>query len=65
MSAERYTAVFTGAFAEKKPGEYLYLTMSEDPLGSGGSHTLRRGRPPACGWHARSPSKASPRGAGP
>ena len=46
MSAERYTAVFTGAFAEKKPGEYLYLTMSEDPLGPGGSHTLHRGRPP-------------------
>jgi len=46
VTAERYTAVFTGAFAEKKPGEYLYLTMSEDPLGPGGSHTLHRGRPP-------------------
>ena len=45
MSAERYTAVFTGAFAEKKPSEYLYLTMSEDPLGPGGSQTLHRGRP--------------------
>jgi hypothetical protein len=45
VSAERYTAVFTGAFAEKKPGEYLYLTMSEDPLGPGGSQTLHRGRP--------------------
>lgn len=46
MSAERYTAVFTGALAEKKPGEYAYLTMSEDPFGPGGSHTLHRGRPP-------------------
>jgi hypothetical protein len=46
VTAERYTAVFTGAFVEKKPGEYLYLTMSEDPLGPGGSHTLHRGRPP-------------------
>lgn len=46
MSAERYTAVFTGAFVEKKPGEYVYLTMSEDPLGPGGSHTQHRGRPP-------------------
>ena len=46
MSAERYTAVFTGAFEEKKPGEYAYLTMSEDPFGPGGSHTLHRGRPP-------------------
>ena len=45
MSAERYTAVFTEAFAEKKPGEYLYLTMSEDPLGPGDSRTLHRGRP--------------------
>lgn len=46
MSAERYTAVFTGAFVEKKPGEYAYLTMSEDPLGPGGSYKLHRGRPP-------------------
>ena len=29
----------------KKPGEYLYLSMSDDPLEPGGS-TLRRGRPP-------------------
>jgi hypothetical protein len=46
VTAERYTAVFTGHFTEKKPGEYLYLTMNEDPLGAGGSYTLRRGRPP-------------------
>ena len=46
MTAERYTVVFTGAFAEKKAGEYLYLTISQDPFGSGGSHRLHRGRPP-------------------
>jgi hypothetical protein len=46
VTAERYTAVFTGALTEKKPGEYLYLTMSTDPLGPRGSHTLCRGRPP-------------------
>ncbi|MDP8950780.1 MAG: hypothetical protein M3N18_00790 [Actinomycetota bacterium] len=45
MTAERYTAVFTGLFTGKKPGEYLYLSMSDDPLEPGGS-TLRRGRPP-------------------
>ena len=45
MTAERYTAVFTGFLSVKKPGEYLYLSMSEDPLAPGGS-TLRRGRPP-------------------
>lgn len=45
MTAERYTAVFTGLLSLKKPGEYLYLTMDEDPLGSG-THTLRRDRPP-------------------
>ncbi len=46
MTAERYTAVFTGVPAGREPGEYPYLTMSEDPLGPGGSHALRRGRPP-------------------
>ncbi|MBA4115492.1 MAG: hypothetical protein H0X71_03455 [Rubrobacter sp.] len=46
MTAERYTAILTGALAGKKPGEYLYLTMSEDPDGLDGSSTLRRGRPP-------------------
>jgi hypothetical protein len=45
VTAERYTAVFTGLLSVKKPGEYLYLTMSEDPLGRGG-YTLREGRPP-------------------
>ena len=29
----------------RKPGEYLYLRMSEDPLGMGG-YTVNRGRPP-------------------
>ncbi len=45
MTAERYTAVFTGLLSLKKPGEYLYLTMDEDPRGSG-TYTLRRDRPP-------------------
>jgi hypothetical protein len=43
--AERYTAVFTGFLSVKKPGEYLYLSMSEDSLAPGGSF-LRHGRPP-------------------
>jgi hypothetical protein len=43
--AGRYTVVFTGFLSAKKPGEYLYLTMSEDPVGPGG-WTLGRGRPP-------------------
>jgi hypothetical protein len=46
VTAERYTAVFTGLLSVKKPGEYLYLTMNEDPHGHGGSRTLRRGRLP-------------------
>ena len=45
MSAERYTAVFTGLFNLKKPGEYLYLTMSGDPAANRRGE-LRRGRPP-------------------
>lgn len=45
MTAERYTAVFTGLLSLKEPGEYLYMRMSEDPLGSGG-YTVNRGRPP-------------------
>lgn len=45
MTAERYTAVFTGLLSLKKPGEYLYMHMSEDPFGSGG-YTVNRGRPP-------------------
>lgn len=46
MTTERYTAILTGALIGKKPGEYFYLTMSEDPDGSEGSSTLHRGRPP-------------------
>ena len=45
MTAERYTVVFTGLLSLKKPGEYPYLSMSGDPLASGGN-SLRRGRPP-------------------
>ena len=45
MTDERYTAVFTGLLSLKKSGEYLYVRMSEDPLGSGG-YTVNRGRPP-------------------
>ena len=45
MTAERYTAVFTGLLSLKKPGEYLYVRMSEDPLGPGG-YTVSRDRPP-------------------
>ena len=32
-------------FSLKKPGEYLYVRMDDNPLGSGG-YTLSRGRPP-------------------
>ena len=35
MTAERYSAVFTGFLSLKRPGEYTYLRMSDDPLGSG------------------------------
>jgi hypothetical protein len=45
VTAARYTVVFTGLLSLKKPGEYPYLSMSGDPLASGGS-SLRRGRPP-------------------
>ena len=45
MTAERYTAVFTGLLSLKKPGEYLFVRMGEDPLGSGG-YTVNRDRPP-------------------
>jgi hypothetical protein len=45
VTAERYTAVFTGLLSLKKPGEYLYVRMSEDPLDDEG-HTMSRGRPP-------------------
>jgi len=46
VTAERYTAVFTGLLSAKKPGEYLYLSMSGDPFGPESSGTLRRGWPP-------------------
>ena len=45
MTAERYTAVFTGLLSLKKPGEYTYLHMDEDPLEPGG-YTMNRGRLP-------------------
>ena len=45
MTAERYTAVFTGLLSLKRPGEYTYLRMSEYTLGAG-HHKLNRGRPP-------------------
>jgi hypothetical protein len=45
VTAERYTAVFTGLLSLKKPGEYTYLRMSDDPLVSG-HYTFYQGRPP-------------------
>jgi hypothetical protein len=45
VTAGRYTAVFTGLLGLKKPGEYPYLTMDEDPTGTG-APSLRRDRPP-------------------
>jgi len=45
VTAGRYTAVFTGLFDLKTPGEYPYLTMGGDPPGNGRGE-LRRGRPP-------------------
>jgi len=46
VSAERYTAVFTGVFDLKKPREYPYLYMGEEPLAPYNSCTLCHGRPP-------------------
>jgi hypothetical protein len=46
VTAERYTAVFTGLFRLKKPGEYPYLCMGEEPLAPEESYALRRSRPP-------------------
>jgi hypothetical protein len=46
VSAERYTAVFTGLFDLKKPGEYPYLCLGEESLALGGSCALRCGQPP-------------------
>lgn len=45
MTAERYTAVFTGLLSSKRPGEHLYLRMGSDPIGPEG-YTPERGRPP-------------------
>jgi hypothetical protein len=45
VTAERYTAVFTGLLSLKKPGGYTYLRMSDDPLITG-NYTLEIGRPP-------------------
>jgi hypothetical protein len=35
VTAERYTAVFTGLLSLEKPGEYTYLRMGDEPLVSG------------------------------
>jgi hypothetical protein len=45
VTAERYTAVFTGLLSLKKPDEHTYLRTSEDPFGSG-SYTVNLGRLP-------------------
>jgi len=45
VTAERYTAVFTGLLSLKKPGEYTYLRMSDNPLVSG-HYMFYQGRPP-------------------
>ncbi len=45
MTAERYTAVFTGLLSLKKPGDYTYLRMGEDPFGPDG-YTVNMGCPP-------------------
>jgi len=45
VTAERYTVVLTGLLSLKKPGEYTYVRMSDDPLGTGG-YSISRGRPP-------------------
>ena len=45
VTAERYTAVFTGLLSLKKPGEYTYLRMGVDHRGFG-NHTVNLGRPP-------------------
>jgi hypothetical protein len=45
VTAERYTAVFTGLLSLKKPGEYLYMRVSEDPFGVE-DYMVSRGSPP-------------------
>ena len=54
--------MFTGAFEGKKPGEYLYLTMSEDPLGPGGGYVLCRDKPPCGDLEQEIPFHQFPRG---
>ncbi len=44
MTAERYTAIFTGLLSLKKPGEHTYLRMGDNPLGAE-RHMVGRGRP--------------------
>jgi hypothetical protein len=46
VTAERYTVVLTGFLSSRKPGEYLYLTMNDDPVRIGDGGALRRGPPP-------------------
>jgi hypothetical protein len=46
VTAEHYTVVFTGFLTAKEPGEYLYLSMSEEPSEPGGGSSFCRGRPP-------------------
>jgi len=46
VTAERYTAVFTGLFSMKMSGEYPYLTMNGAPARVEDGGTLDRGRPP-------------------
>jgi hypothetical protein len=38
VSAERYTAVFTGLFDLKRPREYPYLCIGEEPPAPYNSH---------------------------
>ena len=45
MTAERYTAVFTGLLSLKEPGEYLYIRMGRELFRAVG-YTVSRGRPP-------------------
>ena len=51
MTAECYTVVLTRFLFLKKPGEYTYLRMSDDPLGWE-HYTVNQGRPPygQLGW---------------
>ena len=59
MTAGRYTAVFTGLFDLKRPGEYPYLTMDDSEAG-GEEGSLRRGRPPSGRMRQEIPFDALP-----